>query len=82
MEQLKLLVTKIESDFDAQSKHLNDKITELSSYLEAAHDDIDQLHHRVDELETGMLETMANRKRYLDGVRQYCAVIEFKCWSA
>ena len=73
MEQLKLSVTKIESDFDAQSKHLNGKITELSSALDAAHDDSDQLRHRVDELETGMLETMANRKRYLDGVRQCCA---------
>ena len=37
MEQLKLSVTKIESDFDAQSKHLNGKITELSSALDAAY---------------------------------------------
>ena len=70
MEQLKLSVTKIESDFDAQSKHLNGKITELSSALDAAHDDNDHLRHRV---ETGILETMANRKRYLDSVRQCCA---------
>ena len=61
MEQLKLSVTKIESDFYAQSKHSNGKIPELSSALDAAHDDSDQLRHRVDELETGMLETMANR---------------------
>ena len=71
--KLKLSVTMIESDFDAQSKHLSGKITELSSALDAAHDDSDQLHHRVAELETGMLETMANRKRYLDSVRQCCA---------
>ena len=37
MEQLKLSVTKIESDFDAQSKHLNGKIIELSSALDAAY---------------------------------------------
>ena len=37
MEQLKLSMTKIESDFDAQSKHLNGKITELSSALDAAY---------------------------------------------
>ena len=37
MEQLKLSVIKIESDFDAQSKHLNGKITELSSALDAAY---------------------------------------------
>ena len=72
-EQLKLSVTKIERNFDAQSKHLNGKITELLSALDAAHDDSDQLRHRVAELETGMLETMANRKRYLDSVRQCCA---------
>ena len=72
MEQLKLSMTKIESDFDAQGKHLNGKIAELSSALDAAHDS-DQLRHRVAELETGMLETMANRKRFLDSVRQCCA---------
>ena len=72
MEQLKLSMTKIESDFDAQGKHLNGKIAELSSALDAAHDS-DQLRHRVAELETGMLETMANRKKFLDSVRQCCA---------
>ena len=66
-------MTKIESDCDAHSKHLNGKIIELSSALDAARDDSDQMHHSVAELETGMLETMANRKRYLDSVRQCCA---------
>ena len=75
MEQLKLSMTKIESDFDAQGKHLNGKLAELSSTLDAAHNDSDQLCHRIAELETGMLETMANRKRYLDSVRQCCAEI-------
>ena len=63
MEQLKLSMTKIESDFDVQSKHLNGKIAQLSSALDVAHNDGDQLRHRVAELETGMLETKANRKR-------------------
>ena len=44
-----------ENDFDAQSKHLNEKIAELSSALDAAHDDSEQLRHRVAELETGMV---------------------------
>ena len=62
-----------ENDFDAQSKHLNEKIAELSSALDAAHDDSEQLCHKVAELETGMVETLANRKGYLDSVRQCCA---------
>ena len=73
MEHLKLSVTKVENDFDAQSKYLNEKIAELSSALDATHDDSEQLRHRVAELETEMVETLANRKGYLDSVRQCCA---------
>ena len=37
IEQLKLSVTTIESNFDSQCKHLNGQIAELSSALDAAH---------------------------------------------
>ena len=45
----------------------------MSSALDATHDDCDHLRHRVAELESGMLETMTSRGRYLDNVRQCCA---------
>ena len=47
MKQMKLSVTRIESDFDAQCTHLNGKIAEMSSALDATHDDCDHLRHRV-----------------------------------
>ena len=45
---VKLLVIKTESNID-------------EAFVEAVYDDSDQLHHSVAELDTRMLETMANR---------------------
>ena len=39
----------------------------------ATHDDCNQLRHRVAEVEMGILDSMANRRRYLENVRQCCA---------
>ena len=73
MKEVKSTVVKITGDFNAQSTRFNDKVSQLSSALEAAHDDCDQLHHRVADLEEGVLETMTHKRRYFDNVRQCCA---------
>ena len=45
VKQLKLSLTSIESTFDVKTADLNDKLVELSSALESAHGDYDQLRH-------------------------------------
>ena len=52
---------------------MDSRLAQLLSALDAAHEDYDQLCYRVAKLETKMFKSMANRKRYIDNVRQCCA---------